>query len=97
MLCGSESCIKRIKTFKSKRPKNRLALKKSLLQFLLIKLKKYIWGKTDIIVTFVIKEVYQSMRVFSLELVYKLIRPQSDFELQNICGYMIILRQASGL
>ena len=97
MLSGSESCIERIKTFKSKRPKNRLALKKSLLRFQLIKIKKYIWGKTDIIITFIIKEVYQSMRVFSLELVYKFIRPQSDFELQNVCGYMIILRQASGL
>ena len=28
MHCGSESCEKRIKTFESKRPKNRLALKK---------------------------------------------------------------------
>ena len=27
----------------------------------------------------------------------EVIRPQPDFELQNVCGYMIILRQASGL
>ena len=48
--------------------------------------------------TFIIKKEYRfSMRVFSLELVYKFIRPQSDFELQNVCGYMIILRKASGL
>ena len=51
-----------------------------------------IWGKTDIIITFIIREVYQSMTVFSLELVYKFIRPRSDFELKNVCGYMIILR-----
>ena len=38
------------------------------------------------------------MRGFSyLKLVYKFIQPQSDFESLNVCGYMIILRQASGL
>ena len=34
---------------------------------------------------------------FYRKLVYKFIQPQSDFELQNVCGYMIILRQARGL
>ena len=34
---------------------------------------------------------------FYLKLVYKFIQPQSDFDLKNVCGYKIILRQASGL
>ena len=43
MLCGSESCMKRIKAFENKRPKNRLALKKKPPEVSINKkLKKYL-------------------------------------------------------
>ena len=40
MYSGSESCMKKIKTFETKRPKNRLALKKASRGFNQLKLKK---------------------------------------------------------
>ena len=77
MLSGIESCIKRIKTFESKRPKNRLALKKA-----------YIWAKTDIIMTFIIKKEYLfSMRVFC----FTLSKSTSLYDLNLILSYRMFV------
>ena len=97
---GSESCIKRIKTFESKRPKNRLALKKkSLLRFQLIKIKKNAFElKRTLLLSSLKKYTFRRWGFFTSSKSTSLfIRPQPDFELQNVCGYMIIPRETSGL
>ena len=69
MLSGSESCIKRIKTFKSKRPKNRLALKKSLLRFQLIKIEKNTFGVKRTLLLLSSLKKYTSRPQYDLNLI----------------------------